>query len=61
MQSEFLSLEETSAYLNLKISNLRFLIFKQKIPYVKLGRSIRFEKKSLEKWIKDNSFGLSDQ
>jgi excisionase family DNA binding protein len=49
-----LSIEETSSYLNLKISKLRSMVFKKEIPFLKIGRLVRFEKTQLDQWLKQH-------
>lgn len=48
---QFLTIEEASEFLNLKISRLRYEVFKKSIPTIKLGRSIRFHEKDLISWV----------
>ena len=38
----FLSARELSIYLNTKESHIRHLIFREKMPYYRIGRLIRF-------------------
>ena len=60
--SEYQSLmntESAAAYLGLKESRLRYEVFLKRIPFVKLGRSVRFSKEQLDKWISENSKGIS--
>ncbi len=49
--SKFLTLTEASQFLNLKISRLRYEVFHKKIPYFKIGRSIRFSENDLMSWV----------
>jgi len=49
-----LSIDETSSYLNLKISKLRSMVFKKEIPFLKIGRLVRFEKSQLDQWLKQH-------
>ena len=48
----FLTINEASIYLNLRVSKLRSLVFKKQIPIVKIGRLIRFEKSQVDLWVK---------
>jgi excisionase family DNA binding protein len=48
----FLTINEASIYLNLRVSKLRNLVFKKQIPIVKIGRLIRFEKSQVDLWVK---------
>lgn len=48
----FLTINEASIYLNLKVSNLRSLVLKKQIPIIKIGRLIRFEKSQIDSWLR---------
>jgi excisionase family DNA binding protein len=48
----FLTINEASIYLNLKVSKLRNLVFKKQIPIIKIGRLIRFEKSQIDLWLR---------
>lgn len=50
---KLLSIEEASEFLNLKVSWLRSAVFKDKIPYLKVGRLVRFDQSDLVKWIEE--------
>lgn len=50
---ELLTLEQTSDFLNVKISKLRSMVFKRQIPVLKLGGSLRFNKEDLKKWLNE--------
>ena len=42
-------------YLNITESKMRSLIFHKRIPFIKIGREIRFKKEVIESWIESNS------
>lgn len=46
---------EAASLLKVRHSWLRMAIFKKTIPYVKVGRLIRFNLKDLNKWLEKNS------
>ena len=46
-----MTLEEVADLLRSKTSHVRSLIFKEEIPYFKVGRLIRFDKKQIIEWI----------
>jgi excisionase family DNA binding protein len=50
-KTNLLCIYETSAYLNLRVSKLRSMIFKKEIPLIKIGRLIRFDKNELDRWL----------
>ena len=53
MQSEtsLLTIQEASTFLNVKVSRLRTAVLNRDIPFLKMGRLIRFDKTDLLKWI----------
>lgn len=55
MKSEvqFMTIEEASEFLNLKVSKLRRDVFMKVIPYYKFGSLIRFKKDELLKWVEE--------
>ena len=50
-ENKFLTLLEASEFLNLKVSRLRYEVFKKAVPFFKIGRSIRFSEKDLISWV----------
>jgi excisionase family DNA binding protein len=50
-KSKYLTIIEASEILNLKESRLRYEVFHRRIPYMKIGRSIRFDEKDLISWV----------
>lgn len=50
-QSDLLTIHEAAKFLNLKISRLYYMRFYNRIPYYKIGASIRFSKTELTKWL----------
>jgi excisionase family DNA binding protein len=60
---ELLTIPEASSYLNLTESMLRSLVFKRKIPVLRIGKCLRFSKDDLNKWVnskKENSNSEED-
>lgn len=49
--NELVSVEEAATILGVKTSWLRNSVFKKTIPYVKIGRLVRFRRKDLEEMI----------
>ena len=57
---EFLTMNQASEFLNLKISKLRAMVFKNEIPVIRIGKCLRFSKEDLMQWLgekKNYSFG----
>jgi excisionase family DNA binding protein len=52
-QEELLTINELILLLNIKESHLRSLIFRQEIPFIKLGRLIRFDPFKIKKWLEE--------
>jgi len=48
---EYLTVEEASKIINLKVSTIYTLTCRKKIPYFKRGKKIYFRKSELEEWI----------
>lgn len=49
--SDLLTIQEAANFLNLKVSRMYYLRFYNKIPYYKIGASIRFSKTDLNNWV----------
>lgn len=50
---QFMTIEEASEFLNLKVSKLRRDIVMKVIPYYKFGSLIRFKKDELLRWVEE--------
>ena len=50
---QLMTIEEASAFLNLKVSKIRKDIFNKSIPHYKIGALIRFKKDELIKWVEE--------
>ena len=53
---ELLTAKETAEFLGLSEITVYKMTYKKQIPYVKLGRTKRFEKSKLNEWINKNSY-----
>lgn len=51
MEEKLLTTDEAAALLAIKPSKLRSAVFKREIPYLKIGRLVRFAKADLMKWL----------
>ncbi|HUU26282.1 MAG TPA: helix-turn-helix domain-containing protein [archaeon] len=54
MDKELLSMVEAVKLLGIKLPTLREWVMKRRIEYIKIGRLVKFERKTIEKFIKDN-------
>lgn len=50
-----LSIEEASSFLSIKVSRLRTAVFRKEIPFVKIGRLVRFKTDDLDKWVQSKT------
>ena len=53
ISKKLLTIKEAAEFLNIKISRLRTAIFKNEIPYLKIGRLVRFDTSDLLNWIEE--------
>lgn len=49
----FLGVKELAEYLGIPINTLRSWVWLRKIPYVKLGKIVKFDLRDIEEWIKE--------
>lgn len=52
-QNTLMTLSEACDYLKIKKSRIRTAIFRREIPFIKIGRLIRFDQTDLQKWIEN--------
>ena len=52
-ETSLLTISEASTFLNVKVSRLRTAVLTKEIPFLKMGRLIRFDKIDLLKWIEE--------
>jgi len=56
MPIKLIKTDEAAKLLGIKPWTLRAWVSEKRVPYVKLGRLVRFDEKMLEEWINGNSF-----
>ena len=54
MNDSLLTFEATSHYLSINVATLRRYVFENKIPFVKIGKLVRFRKSDLDKFVSAN-------
>lgn len=59
-ENQILTIQELSEVLKVKVSHLRALVFKKAIPSFRIGKLVRFEKKEILLWLKENSIQKSN-
>jgi excisionase family DNA binding protein len=55
MDKNLLDITAVAQQLNIPVSGVRALVFQKRIPYLKIGRRIRFCPQALDKWLDLNS------
>ncbi|MDO9183440.1 MAG: helix-turn-helix domain-containing protein [Bacteriovorax sp.] len=50
--NKLIKIEELVELLQVKESLIRSLIFRKKIPFIKIGRLIRFDVEEINKWLR---------
>lgn len=53
--SNYISIKEASAYLNLSVQTIYRLTSKGRIPFIKKGKKLLFQTKELDIWLNSNS------
>lgn len=53
LEKRLLTIEEAAKLLSLKVSRLRTAVFRREIPFIKIGRLVRFKEDTLHKWMDD--------
>lgn len=53
-EKRLFNVKEASEYLSIAVWTIYQWVSMKKIPYVKLGRALRFDKKMLDSWVERN-------
>ena len=61
MEKELLTAKETAVFLGLSEITVYKLTYRKAIPFVKIGRTKRFEKSKLYEWINKNSYDIIEK
>ena len=59
-KNELLTAKEAAEYLGVKKGTIYEWVFYRKIPFIKMGRLLRFRRESLEEWIKEKEVNHND-
>lgn len=59
--SEFLTTKEVAKLFNVSISTINRMMDNRKIPFFKIGGSIRFSKEDIKQYLEDNYFDWGKQ
>lgn len=55
-----LNIHELAKELNLSESGLYQMVSQRKIPFLKIGRSIRFDSSEIQKWLENKKVGTQN-
>ena len=55
IEKRYLGMDECAGYLGLTKGTLYVWVCRRKIPYVKVGRLVKFDLREIEQWLKENS------
>ncbi|NTV28733.1 MAG: helix-turn-helix domain-containing protein [Candidatus Omnitrophica bacterium] len=55
MSSDLMNLEEVSELLGVSKHTIYSWVFEKRIPYIKVGRLLRFSRRETDAWLKVNS------
>ena len=61
MEKRFLGLQEVSEYLGVTRGTLYVWVCHKRIPYLKMGRLVKFDLQEIEAWLKDKRVKIIDQ
>jgi excisionase family DNA binding protein len=59
MDKRFLTVDELSEYLAMPVATLYTWTHQRKIPHIKLGRGLRFDRLEIDKWLESRKVKLS--
>ena len=54
-KNRLLTITEASELLSIKVSRLRTAVFRKEIPFIKIGRLVRFKEDDLMNWVSENT------
>lgn len=55
MEKKYLGVEELATILSISKNTIYSWISQRKIPYIKVGRLVRFDAKEIDRWLKENT------
>lgn len=56
----FLDISGLCAYLDIKKQTAYTWVYEKKIPYIKMGRLVKFDRKEIDEWIDSKRVPVSD-
>ena len=58
VEKRFVGIEELATYLGLAKGTVYIWVCQKKIPYLKLGRLVKFDLREIETWLKDKRVNI---
>ncbi|MBM3252799.1 MAG: helix-turn-helix domain-containing protein [Candidatus Omnitrophica bacterium] len=55
MEKRFLGIKDCSEYLGVSVNTLYSWTWQKKIPYLKIGRLVKFDLRAIEGWLKERT------
>ena len=55
MEKRYLGIKELAEYLGIATGTVYVWVCHKKIPYLKIGRLVKFDLKRIEKWLEESS------
>jgi len=52
MNKRFIGIEDLAQYLDISTNTIRSWVWMRQIPYVKVGRLVKFDLNEIEEWLK---------
>jgi len=52
---QLIAIHEAAKYIGISIHTLYTMVSQRRVPYVKVGRLVKFNVELLDKWIKENT------
>ncbi len=60
-EPKLMNIEEAASYLRIKKSRIYTATRRRELPFMKVGRLVRFEREHLDQWIKDQHNEVRDE
>lgn len=54
---QLLDMIQAAAFLGIRRSRIRAAVFRREIPFIKIGRLVRFDPRALETWLSAHTVG----
>ncbi len=55
VENKLIGITEMAEYLGIRVSTLYSWVSQKRIPYIKLGRLVRFDLRKIDKWLEDKA------